>query len=636
MNRKLTNRNSQKEYASGLFLAVTFVFIAVFYGQGLFTNSTTPSGDAKRIRTYVNTFNSIESVLPLWVPNKNGGTPLFADPEQLFYCFLTPLLSFGGDDYYNLNLNILIYIFLCIHAAAVYLLLRCINVSGFASVAGAVLATCSGIVYLHYLSGRLNFFTFLSASIFLLPVYKRWFDRKGIGMFAVLSALIGLQIVVFGYYTLLPVIVLGFFAFGLRIDTRCTIWSAVKCTSRDLAGALFCSMGLFAFILIPMIHFQLDFLSTSGFERFLELPYKGSFLNVFMPLITSGKGVQRLDSFEHASLLLLPGILIFCSQKNQKNSASVWALVIAGFLFFLTVESFFLPAMNFQKLYAQIPFVRDIRHGLVYTYYAEVLWLCVAVYAIDRMTFKPGYIRLIFASLLICVLIVVVDWLGVYYGEQNSYYIVTYGWQVSIFLGIILSIIIFYCMTNRYKRFSVAVLSLAVLCQVMILNLSVTGYGRTKNETFWDRELKNRVGKVNHERLISRPNHCPPFGWEDQARVFGFSLYFSPYYRTALGYLLDRTVFEQRPHWIDTDFSSVTEEGLEMFNVKFGLYRKDQEPPPALKWEKLAKKGAYILWEYTPQDVNSSGIKLFDNWKVVNYDQIDTKEVREAWKKDII
>lgn len=630
----LLDKIKKKNYTC-LFIIAMLLCVALFYGQGLFTNATTPAGDAKRIKTYVNTFNLLEEKLPLWVPNKNCGTPLLADSEQIFYFFLTPVLSIGGDNYYNLNLNLLILFFLCIFATAVYSLLRSLDVSKFASCTGGILATCSGTIYINYLSGRMNGLLFLSCAIFLLPVYKQFIDKKKFGAFVVFSALIGLQTILSGYYVLLSMVMVGAFAIGLYIEKGYDFLSAFIHTILNLAGASVCGLGLFAFVLVPLTIFQLDFLVHSGYENFLKVPDKGTLINFFLPLIASGKEAAKQIVFPHISILLLPGLIVLFFQRMWKEKASLWTLVIIGFSFLLIAESFFLPSVVFKKIYSLVPFLRDIRHSLAYTYFAGFLLLVGAIYAIDRPAkLKSNHVYLFCAIVFAGLVFFFSDWLGVFYGEQKEGFI-NYNWTIVGYLGIIFSTIFLFFKLGHYKWFRVNLLILMILFQMIVPEWSALGDKRTDNKTFLSKELKSQAGKFNHSRLLSNPNLCQPPGWEDQSNVAGFSMYFSPYYRNALSYLFNKPILEQRPNWINSGFSSVTEEGVEMFNVKHALY-KEKEKPSNSEWEKVAINEGYVLWKHISHNNHARGIKVFDNWQVTGNKDIKINNVRKAWHNDII
>ena len=630
-----SEKNKIELFKNFLFISVVFLFVAMFYGSGIFTNISTPSGDAKRIKHYVHTFNSLEETLPLWVSHKNAGTPLLADPEQIFYFFLIPLLSIGGEKYYNLNLNIAIYIFLCIHAVTVYFLLGSFNISKFSSAMGALLVTCSGIIYINYLSGRLNTLAIFSAAVFIIPTYKWFIMKREVWIFAILSALVGFLVVFSGYYAFVYIMILTSYALGLHIENNLGFRSAFICTARDIGIASICGLCLFSFLFIPLCIYQLDFLAKEGYGQLLKLPEKGSIINFFMPLVTFGEKAHKQIVFPHVSILLCPGILLLFAQKNWKSKASILLPVFLSFLLLLITVAFLLPVDLFVEAYASVPFLGDVRHSLVYTYVAGLLLLAGSIYAVDKSIIEYNYFKLLILVVCFFVILFAIDWLGMLYEEQKSSYLDSYGHKIFIY-ALILTLVIFLYARVGYLKWSVWFLLISVVVfQMAIPKWQGLGYKRTDNNLFVCNEsLIKGVKHTNTDRLLLAPNHWPPLVFEDQHEIFGFSMYFSPYYRNALSYLLNKPILEQRPSWINTGFSLVTNEGIEMFNVKHALYKKIEKPPD-LKWEKIAANEGYVLWKYSSHNNNSRGIKIFDNWQVTgNKDKI--KNVRQAWHNDII
>ena len=260
-----------RSVANYLCLPLTWLIVSLFYAGWLITDSSAPGGDGSRVIRYIEAAAESGLYLPLWNPFVTAGTPGLADPEWLFYTLLAPAFQLFPQDLYNLAFNVLLLLAILLHNSVLYFLGRSLGLTPVFSLVLSVSVSSSDLILTHVLSGRINTLIVLSASLLLIPLYRRWLESGSNLVFVVLTLLSGFSTCFMGYYILPLYLVLFIVAWCSNMEHRRGIAgpflrSVGHLIMIGIGGILACALFIF-----PQINYQLSTLVSSGWNVLPEM-----------------------------------------------------------------------------------------------------------------------------------------------------------------------------------------------------------------------------------------------------------------------------------------------------------------------------------------------------------------------------
>ena len=604
------------EFSMGLFLVV------LFYLPSL-TNRSMFGGDGKRIISSIDFIDRSKELYPMWNSLKNGGLPVFSDPERFFwlgYLFDT------GDTYLFLKLNILSFIIVLLMAIAVFKFCQLIGLTRTVSACVMFVVCSSYPVAGGYVVGRLYALCGFTSAILAVILYIKYIRFGGRLRFIGVALILGFCISTMGYYSLVtPMAFL--FVFGLQTYFIKEVdgWCAVKHCIRDFTLFAVLSFLLYACFIIPPLYYNLNlikgeasiYLLRSGIELFRYiLPIS------FDALVSRGSHFHLL-----ISLLILPGVILFVLQfkhcKFQYFPAVCLYLLLM--LFFSLVNTPILEPLF--SIYKSTPFLGHMRNPV---FFDRSIILCLGVFA--SLGVYQAFIATSIKSAIWSLCIV----LGVFllvdissaaitayrYGDVflDEVFTLEEPWRLPLELLTLASVLYVLSKTslNRYARYR-ALFLLVVFSLVLGQGYSSRIY--KEKFRFSDKALL-QISKKNilkqddgyYRVYCTEQFFCPP--WNTNALGFsGFSNYFLNSHREAVSDILGGEEVEgSRPHWVelpkcrDLDKSKAY---LEMANIKYLICEVGDIPPD--KWIKSGRYGKQVIYKNKNW---VSGIRFFSQWEI--------------------
>ena len=625
------------------------LYILVFYWHGIFTNDSTPGGDARRVAYYVQLSRNTEEYMPLWEPHVSLGTPIMADPERFFYTAIAPIFTIAEKSNYNLAFNIILASLLILHGISIFLFSRNLGLSRAGSVVAGSLASSSGIVYVHYLSGRINTMMSLTLIMLVLVTYRYWRKYQVAFLYYLLGAMIGLHILLNGHYSLVPLIMLFVYAVSLESTGNSINMRSVA----EVAGKIFIlvviGVCIWLVALYPLVDYQLNaVVGEKGWGKQFKYPTPVSLPNLIFPFDTRGHLEAKQKIYPYISILLIPGLWIYFFRKKYEvrdNNSIKYLYYLALVCMALTL---LMPVMS--DIYEKIPLINLIRHSFSYTYISGLMLLIVSIYAIENSSISrflsrsnfniylyafSAILGIVFIALMFLDASSAADLARKLFSIEIS--VKSHYWEnlvriISGMLGLgILTIVYMYYKNKMHKVYIIFIG--ALVFQLLIPAYPALNAKRTGNHSI----DKNIIEVLASDRDYYRINchhtfYCPPLGLPQSYGTNGFSLFLSEEQKNSLYYLTSQKVKVKRPHWFveSTECNQIDHRAARLLNIKYLMceHKSQHENIPSNKhWEMVFDDGNIGLWRMISFE---QSLRIMDSWTVRNI-PADKEDVISAW-----
>ena len=513
-----------------------------------------------------------------WQPYRNGGYPLFADPEQFW--FLVPFVDPASPNA-NLALNLSLFALIMSIAAASWLLARRLSLGPVWAAVAAILVSFNEQAILSEQSARFAFLINTASFIILLAVLAG--RRRGPAQIAAMIACMGVALSVSFQYALLhPLAILAFFLWedgaGWRVPAGKIASSVAKTAAIGVCGLL-----LAAVVVLPYLgHMQEGYLPSGTVKFDPVLPEgTGAIARLLLPFVPSNMPIYL------GLPLLLAAVL--AATKGLSTDAlrliRIFTLigVFAGVFIIMC-----LPVVGpwIAGLYGHLPVLSTVRQFILAGLALSVFAALLACIVIEKCASDPiatlGRKPRVVLSVVLLLSIATAIAFGKDVTAIGSVIFVAGALAPALYLawtafgGRVLGAI---------ERSSIgtagllsAALSVAAIAPIAFL------------ETTPDRGVKLHVDNTpSHPHLLEVILASPEVDRRVRSDLsgaltlitgvrtgVGFSLYFPASLTYSFAYLSPKyDISVQRPHWVKpVDCASLDPTALDLLSVNFLLCRK--------------------------------------------------------------
>ena len=321
--------------------------------SGTIQTDVTPYGDGRRIMVWLAYLQESANGFAHWLPFRNGGMPLFADPEQFWA--LMPFVDASSPNA-NLQLNILLYIYCILPFFPAWFVARRIGIAPVWAGLAALFVSFNGYMIITEQSARFATFINFATLLAVLAILLR--PQKGLRDFIEIIILVGVCLSVAFQYAIVHILLVYSVLLFSRRSSNTT-------TSRHFFRASFIttvigvtSVLLAMVLILPVFGHLLDIRTQQGQFFYLPNLKNGleSFLGLVLPFTSKGDPV-------FTSLLFIPAIVVawtFGMSANMKKLAIKISFPLALCALFLLMV---LPIIGpyLATIYASIPVISTIR-----------------------------------------------------------------------------------------------------------------------------------------------------------------------------------------------------------------------------------------------------------------------------------
>lgn len=321
--------------------------------SGTIQTDATPYGDGRRIMVWLAYLQESANGFAHWLPFRNGGMPLFADPEQFWA--LMPFVE-TKSPYANLQLNILLYIYCILPFFPAWYVARRIGITPVWAGLAALFVSFNGYMIITEQSARFATFINFTTLLAVLAILLR--PQKGLRDFIEITILVGVCLSVAFQYAIVHILLIySFLLFTQR--SRYTTTSRHFFRVSFITAVIGVTSVMLAMVLIlPVFGHLLDISIQQGQFFYLPNLKNGleSFLGLILPFTSKGDPV-------FTSLLLVPAVVVAwtfgTSGKIKKLVINLSLPLAICFLFLLMVLPIVGPYL--ATIYANIPIISTIR-----------------------------------------------------------------------------------------------------------------------------------------------------------------------------------------------------------------------------------------------------------------------------------
>ncbi|NND81370.1 MAG: YfhO family protein [Gammaproteobacteria bacterium] len=631
-----------KSYSNISILVFAWLYVVFFYGSHIFTNESTPGGDAKRVIGYIESARESNYFLPLWDPYTAGGRPSLADPEWLFYRLLSPVFQLLPHSLYNLVFNLILLLLLCLLTACIYFFAIRLGIKRFYAGYIAALLPCSGFAWSLLESGRINALWVLTTNILCLLIYSRWRNTANPWLFLSMIFLLALNLAFAGHYILVGFFMLSAYVLGLNSRLQSSLRDALRVSIIHLSSLGILALSLAAIFLLPLFEVQLgSVISLKGWGVEYKSLSAAGLKTLFIPDFSIDRKLQPSPPFVSFTILL--GVILMGARKVRELPAEFILMLTVALFYLLLAIGFAMPNEWFNRLYSGIPLINLIRWGNAYIGYAILM---VGLLSAAGLSYSTESSTRVLKLAVLIVYLMMAMWL--------FYQVLASEKPVAMLNLITLALISFFIVcvaTQKYFKFHFTArlkvlvivglgLHLAMPKQAFFTRGAMFETPRSTNVA----HLPELAALLDDEKPVLRQYcptllFCPQPGKPNVPGITGFSMFFPAETRFALEYIMDRDLEASRPHWVGrAPCSKLNENGLEMANVRY-LYCRGNQRPSSQRWLLRGTSGvdgksqvSISLWE-NPQ--LSSPFKLFYRATSANTDY-SRDDLRAFWSNEII
>ena len=354
---------------------------------------STPYGDGRRIMVWLAYLQESAGGFSYWLPFRNGGMPLFADPEQFWA--LMPFVD-TLSPYANLQLNILLFIYCIFPFFPAWFIARRIGITPLWAGLAALFVSFNGYMIITEQSARFATFINFTTLLTVLAILLR--PQKNIRDFITIIFLVGACLTVAFQYAIVHILLIySFLLFSQPTEgtnKQVHFFKVNLITAVIGAAAVMLAMVL----ILPVFGHLLETKTAQGQFFYLTNVKNGlgSFLGLVVPFTAQGDPV-------FTSLLALPAAIIawtFGLPESIKSLVKKLSLPVAFcFLFFLMSLPFI--GAPISSFYASIPIISTIRQ---LSYALGIASLLLPIFALGVFSFvrKKEIIELGKTSRILC------------------------------------------------------------------------------------------------------------------------------------------------------------------------------------------------------------------------------------------
>jgi hypothetical protein len=614
--RQLARHRSAIRFAidSGVFALLVSLILVVALWLATMDLGGPPSADGGRLFEFVKFVRTAAHGLVFWNSFRNGGYPLFADPEHawLLSLFVSPV---GPTGYVEFNVAFLAV--LAALAVPIWLVCRRLDFSPFWTVILIVtLGFNEGLIWAQQ-SGRFGFV--VMASVLLTIVWVLLSERLRPRHYVLLAVCIAVAIEEGAQKAVLHCLVL--YA-GLLLRQGLPLkqpWRQVLHATAATVAISLVGLCLSAVWMLPLFAwFSHSHTPISALTYAANVP--DNVLDYARTIVPFAPAKGELVVF--TSLLLFPAALLFASARPAVPVTRAVAIGIPVYLWALIFISMSLPFAGplIQTAYAAFPPIAGLRWFTRFNF-ASMMFLSIGAVGMfqsceSRRIAEIGRKTRVLIGSYFSACAGFALWHGVQHDEA-----------LAIYAGTAIASFALYFLATATGRLAIGRLehmtiksSVAVLAAISAVTTMAAGL-------HWARELPRRDphqfttlqnivrndpdAYFRHVRVISSDL------WPLEAQKRGlraFSLYFSNEFARSLLYLNPRhDLVELRPHWVSlADCDGLDPRALDLLGTKYVFCQR--AALPTSDWEPVAGEQGQTLFRRRDYD---GGIRLYCRWRAV-------------------
>jgi hypothetical protein len=599
---------------SGIFAPVVSLVVLVALWLAMIRIGKPPSGDADRLFEFVKFVRSAAHGLAFWNPFRNGGYPLFADPEHGW--FLSLFVNPNGPNGY-VEFNLVFLALLAASAIPIWLICRRLGFSPFWTVVLVVALGFNERLILAQQSGR---FAFLVTSLVLLTIVwallSEWLRPRHYVLLVVCVAVMIEEVVqkALLYCLVIYAGLLSRQGLSFKQPFRQVLYATSATLAISLAGL--CLSAVWTLPLLAWVSNSHTPISALTYAA--RIP--DSVLDYARAVVPFAPVDEELVSF--TSLILLPAALLIGIARLSVPAKRAVVIGVPVYLWALIFISMSLPLAGplIRTAYGAFPLIAGLRWFAPFGF-AGMVFLAIGAVGIfqgceSRRIAEIGWRARVLIGGYFSACAAFALWHGMRHDEV-----------LAICVGAAFGSLAFYFLATASGRVAIKdVEHMTVKSAVGVLT-AVSTVATMAAGLHWARELSR--GDEREAPLLQsivRNDPDPYFRYlrvsstnlwplEAQKRGFGaFSLYFSREFAHSLLYLNPRhDLAELRPHWVRlADCDGLDLRALDLIGTKYVFCRRAALPAP--DWQAVAEEQGQTLFRRRDYD---GGIRLYCRWRAV-------------------
>lgn len=601
---------------------------------GTIQMEATPYGDGRRIVVWLSYLQETADGFSYWMPFRNGGMPLFADPEHFWA--LMPFID-TSSSYANLQLNILLFIYCNAPFFPAWIIAKRIGMAPLWAGVAALFVSFNGYMIITEQSARFASFINFTTLLVILAILLK--PRKNLTDYLAITILIGACLCVAFQYTLFHIFLV--YSYLLFSEEKTTSKVAHFFNASLITGLIGIIAVMLAMVFILPVFGHLFETNTSQGQFYLPNVKNGfeSFLGLVFPFTMDGDPV-------FVCLIIVPAIILafkFGVKEHIKSFMKGLSFpIFFCFLFFLMTLPFI--GSPISTLFANIPVISTIRQLSYVLGFASIMLPLFAMGMFSLVHKKQineiGLMNRIVLSIyfLICAL------MALYFGLGKQYLFSDISVIIASFLLLLVSTFMIFPTHFMCRIFNpnqtLGKLGL-VLVFISILFLAPSAFYEfrpdrpnlklhVKNDRPYKKfshlvsEYPDQYSKV----LASGSGTQLGFMYSQNRTLSGFSTYMPksfPYIMSYLNTSIDWNT--QRPHWVKRiTCNQFDENALSMMHVNYLICVKNRiksDLPNA--FEVVETQGRLVLLKRTNESIQS--LRVFCRHRSIR--DIGPNQIRE-------
>ena len=604
---------ADKSHSGVISLAISVVVLGVLWSD-IIGKDGIPSGDGLRVFRFLEFVRGAAHGLVFWNPFRNGGFPLFAEPQHYW---LLSLFVDPASRYAYLEYNLALFATAVAVAIPVWLICRKLNFSPLLTIVLVVTVGYNEWMIWTVQSGR--FEILVCFSVLLIIVWVLLFERLRPWHYALLVVCVAIAIEAL-VQTALPYCIILYT--GLALRHECTprpVWRRVFNATASTIAVLLAGLCLSAVWSVPLVAwFSGSHTPASALTYYPMMPENiRDYGRIIVPFVPAD---GEFVSF--TSLLLAPAAVLLGLGRPSGAIRRVVMIGIPIYLWTLMYIAMSLPIVgeHLANLYSVFPPIASNRWFAPFEMFSMVL---LAIGAVG-----------VFQSCEAC-RIREVGWksrilLGGYFA-LCAVFAVSHGLKyeepLAGLAGALLAALALYCLVSATGRVLIAPVEPSKIRSLVVVLVAVTVVAERAADYHWglqwpfvqtgpelpklDNIIRNNSQAYFRYLQVSGSNW-----WLEQRKrsVWAFGNFFPKALSYSLIYLNPRqNLGEPRPHWLKMpDCNEFDPAALDLLGVKYVICRHASSP--SANWAVIAAEQGQALFRRSDYD---GGIRLYCRWRVV-------------------
>jgi hypothetical protein len=601
--------------SSGIFAPLVSLVVLVALWLATMGIGEPPSGDGGRLFEFVKFVRGAAHGLAFWNPFRNGGYPLFADPEHGW--FLSLFVSPAGPAGY-VEFNLVFLVLLAAFAVPIWLICRRLRLSPFWTVVLVVMLGFNERLILAQQSGR---FAFLVTSWVLLTiVWTLLSERMRPRHYVLLVVCVAVTIeeVVQKAVLYCLVIYAGLLlrqGLSFKQPFRQVLYAAAATLTISLAG-----LCLSAVWTLPLLAWVSDsHTPISALTYAASIP--DSVLDYARTVVPFAPVDEELVSF--TSLILLPAAVLIGFARLSVPARRAVVIGVPVYLWALIFISMSLPLAGplIRTAYGAFPLIAGLRWFAPFGF-ASMVFLTIGAVGIfhsceSRRIAEVGRRARVLVGGYFSACAGFAFWHGMQHDEALAFCVgAAVGSFALYFLAAASGRVAIKGVEHMTVKSAVGVLTAVSTVATMAAGLH-WARGLPRGDAPEAPLLQNIVRNDSdpYFRYV-RVSSTNLWSLEAQKRGFGaFSLYFSREFAHSLLYLNPQhDLAELRPHWVRlADCNGLDLRALDLLGTKYVFCRRAALPAP--DWQVVAEEQGQTLFRRSDYD---GGIRLYCRWRAAD------------------